>query len=132
MNPVFQYYNPNPLARFKKDGTPMGWHKCDCTTRAFCCALNQSWSKTYEEQCAVGLKIFDMPNSPNTTEAYALQKGMVKRSLPEYMTVSDFARTHNGTYVVNLRNHVLCVKGNKYHDTSEWSGEWMLKTYYEL
>lgn len=128
---TYEYYNPNPTARFKKDGTPMNWHKCDCTTRAFCCALKQSWMKTYQEQCATGAKMFDMPDSPKVVEAYALEKGMVRKSLPTYLTLSEFAKTHNGTYVVNMRGHVVCVKNNKYYDTYD-RGEWMIKTYYEL
>ena len=131
MSKYYEYYNPNPTARFKKDGTPMNWHKGDCTVRAFSKALNQSWSKTYEELCAVGAKIFDMPGNDNTVEAYGKQKGMVKKSLPEYMTLYEFARTHNGVYVCKLRNHIVCVRNNKIYDT--WNcGEYMLKTYYEL
>lgn len=132
MSKYYEYYNPNPTAKFKKDGTPMKWHKGDCAVRAFCKAFNQTWTKTYEELCAVALKRFDMPNIPKTTEAYALEKGMVKKSLPKYMTVSDFAKTHNGTYVCVLRQHLVCVKDNKYYDTGDWCGDWMMKTYYEL
>lgn len=128
----YEYYNPNPTARRKKDGTPMTWHKGDCTVRAFCGVLNQTWTKTAEELCAVSLKMFDLPAFPKTTEAYAKSKGMVKRSLPEYMTVSDFAKTHNGVYVCVIRNHVVCVKNNKYYDTYEASGYYKMKTYYEL
>lgn len=127
----YEYYNPNPTARFKKDGTPMNWHKCDCSVRAFSKAFNQTWTKTYEELCAVGAKMFDLPDSPKVIEAYAKSKGMVKKSLPEYMTLYQFTRTHNGVYVCNLRNHVMCVRNNKMYDTWNY-GDCMLKTYYEL
>ena len=132
MSKYYEYYNPNPTARFKKDGTPMNWHKCDCSVRAFCGALNLPWSTVYHGLCDTGLKMFDLPDAPKVIEAYAKSNGMVKKSLPEYMTLYDFAKTHNGVYVCNLRNHVVCVKDNKYYDTADWCGSWMMKTYYEL
>ena len=29
----FEYFNPSPKKRVRADGTPMKWHKGDCTTR---------------------------------------------------------------------------------------------------
>ena len=47
------------------------------------------------------------------------------------MTVSEFAKTHNGTYLVNIRSHVSCVKNNSINDT--WNcGGYKMKTYYSV
>ena len=130
MSTTFKYFNPNPDARLdKKTGKPKRWHKGDCVIRAFCGVLNLPWSDVFEQMCKVAAKNFDMPNSHKTIDKYAKEKGLIKGSLDNYMTVSDFARTHDGTYLVNIRSHVVCVKNNMINDT--WNcGEYKMKTYY--
>ena len=128
----YVYFNPNPDAKIdKKTGKPKRWHKGDCVIRAFCGSLNLSWSTVFSEMCKIAASEFDMPNSHKVIDKYAKSKGMIKVSLPDYMTASEFARTHNGSYVVNLRSHVACIKNNKINDS--WNcGEYKMKTYYAV
>ena len=126
----FVYFNPNPDVKIdKKTGKPKKWNKGDCVIRAFCGVLGLSWSIVFKEMCLLAAKHFDMPNSNKVIEAYAKEKGLTKVSLLEYMSVSKFAETHNGVYLVNIRSHVACVKNNKINDT--WNcGNYKMKTYY--
>ena len=127
----FTYFNPNPDAKIdKKTGKPKRWNKGDCVIRAFCGILNLSWSVVFNEMCSVAAKMFDMPNDPKVIEAYAKSKGFIKVSLPDYVYVSRFAQTHpTGTYIVNIRSHISCIKNGMINDT--WDcGRYKMKTYY--
>ena len=127
---TFTYFNPNPTAKIdKKTGKPKRWNKCDCSIRAFCAALNLPWDIVFMEMCLAASRIWDMPDSPKTIESYAKDKGLIKVSLPEYITVREFAEKNDGTYIVNIRSHVACVKNNMIYDT--WDcGSYKMKTYY--
>jgi len=126
----YVYFNPNPDARIdKKTGKPKRWGKGDCSVRAFCGVLNLPWSIVFEDLCKVAARMFDMPNDPKVIDKYAKMNGMIKVSLPEYVTVSEFAENHDGVYLINIRSHVACVKNNKIYDT--WDcGSYKMKTYY--
>ena len=132
MSSNFTYFNPNPDSKIdKKTGKPKRWNKDDCVIRAFCGVLGLSWSVVFSELCTSAAKIFDMPNSIKNIDIYAKSKGMSKISLPDYMTVSEFARTHDGVYLVNIRGHVSCIKNNSINDV--WNcGTYKMKTYYKM
>lgn len=131
-NKYFTYFNPNPDAHFnKKTGEYYRWNKCDCSIRCFCGILNKSWSEVFTELCSIAASMFDMPDSPKVIDAYAKKIGMIKKSLPKYITVSQFVRKYPGKYICNIRSHVFCVKENKIYDTWDPS-EYKMKTYYEL
>ena len=131
-NTTFTYFNPNPDRKMdKKTGKPKTWRKGDCVVRAFCGVLEKPWSTVFKELCEVGAKEFDMPNSNKVIDVYAKNNGMTKVSLPDYMTVSKFAQTHPGKYLVHIRGHVACVKDNKINDC--WNcGGYKMKTYYAV
>lgn len=126
----FIYFNPNPDAKIdKKTGKPKRWNKSDCVIRAFCGVLNLPWSMVFKEMCLIAAQEFDMPNSHKVIDKYAKEKGLIKVSLPDYITVSRFAQTHDGVYLVNIRSHVACVKNNMVNDC--WNcGSYKMKTYY--
>lgn len=132
MSEIFKYFNPNPDAKYDlKTGKPKRWNKGDCVIRAFCGALDKKWDVVFSELCDIAKKKYDMPNSNTVIKQYAENNGLVKVSLPEYMYVSKFAQTHKGTYIVNIRNHVACVKNNQINDT--WNcGGYKMKTYYTI
>ena len=127
---AWHYYNPNPTVRIsKKTGKPQSWHKGDCVVRAFCGALGKTWDEVFRDLCIIAAKVHDMPNSHKVIDLYAKQNGFYKESLPYYMTVRTFAKSHNGVYIVNVRSHVACVKNNQIHDC--WDcGSYNMKTYY--
>lgn len=122
---TYRYYNPNPDAHEGKK-----WHKNDCAVRAFACLLNKTWSETYKGLCETGLKKFDMPNAPKVIEQYAKDNGYTKVSLDRYMTLKEFAKTHNtGRYLCNVYSHVVCVRDGEIWDAWDCSN-YKLKTYY--
>jgi hypothetical protein len=131
MKDSFRYFNPNPSAKVdKKTGKPKRWNKGDCVIRAFCGVLNLPWDIVYSEMCDLGLKYHDMPNSRNIIDKYAKKKGLIKKSLPYYITLNDFVKNYDGIYLVNLRSHEVCVKGNTIYDC--WDcGDCKVKTYYD-
>ena len=129
MSKNYIYFNPNPDARIDKNGKPRRWNKGDCVIRAFCGLLNKSWSSVFAEMCTTAGKMFEMPNSHKVIDKYAKDNGLIKVSLPDYMTVSEFAKTHDDSYIVNIRSHIACVKNNAINDC--WDcGSYKMKTYY--
>ena len=89
----FRYFNPNPTVKIdKKTGKPKRWNKEDCVIRAFACALNKTWEEVFTEICKLGVKYHDMPNSRKIIDKYAENNGMMKYSLPYYITVNYTAQ----------------------------------------
>ena len=114
-------YNPNPL------GKNVG----DCTVRALSKALNQNWYKTYFGLCIEGALRGDMPSANATWGAYLRRNGYHRELAPEDVTVAEFADTHpNGSYILALSGHVVCVQDNTLYDT--WpSGNEVVLYYWE-
>ncbi len=127
----FVYFNPNPTGKLdKKTGKPKKWKKGDCVVRAFSGVLDLSWDEVYSDLCRLGQADSDSPNSDANIDRYAREKGLVKKRLQSWMTVSEFARTHGGVYFINMGPHAVCVKNNMIHDC--WDcGSGMMKYYYE-
>lgn len=131
MGKYFKYFNPNPDAKInKKTGEPRRWNKGDCVIRAFCGMLNLSWCVVFKEMCDIAYKLFEMPNSNKTIDNYAKSKGLIKVSLPDYITVNKFISLHpKGIYIANIRSHIVCLKDGMINDT--WDcGNYKMKTYY--
>lgn len=124
MKENYHYFNPNPDAKPRKK-----WHRDDCVIRAFAGALNKTWTNIYKDLCEVGLRHFDIPLSHKVIDEYAKMNGMTKVSLPNYLTLKEFAKTHNETCICNIRSHLVCVKENMIWDTWDCSN-YKLKTYY--
>lgn len=125
------YFNPNPTEKIDKEtGNPKSWGKGDCVIRAFCGVLDLPWEVVFSEICRVGAECHDLPNAEEPIERYAKEKGLVKRTLRPQTSVSEFAHTHNGVYLVVMKNHAVCVKNNRVYDTGD-CGRSKMKTYYE-
>ena len=124
--PRYAYFNPNPSAV-----TGKAWDKGDCVVRAFCGALDLPWEEVYSDLCRLGAECHDLPNSDEVIERYAKEKGLVKRTLRPQTNISEFAESHDGTYLVWIKRHIVCVKNNKVHDTGD-CGRSRMKTYFEM
>lgn len=110
----FSMYNPNPK------------HKIvgDCTVRAISKALNQDWETTYVGLCSKGFQMGDMPSADRVWGAYLRQNGfhryVIPNECPDCYTVWDFATDNpEGTYVLSLDRHVVCVKDGTIYDSWE-------------
>lgn len=119
---MWKPYNPNP--DFMKVG--------DCTVRAISKALCQDWETTYLDLCVYGLMLSDMPSANHVWGAYLHSKGYERHLIEDTTcryTVRQFASEHpNGTYILALSGHVVCVKDGNYYDT--WDSGMEIPIYY--
>ena len=125
------YFNPNPNVNVDGEtGKPERWHTGDCAIRAFCGVLDLPWERVYDDLCWIGADCHDLPNSYEVIDRYAKEKGLVKRILRPQSSVSEFAGSHDGTYLLLLKRHAVCVKGNRICDTGD-CGHAKVRVYYE-
>lgn len=131
----FKYLNPNPTAKFKKNGEPFRWTKPDCVIRAFTIATGKSWVESYDILCEIGRKNFDVPNSRDVLEEALLNEGFKKCSCKvgkgeSRPKVNDMAKSSSGKIMVlNIANHDVCAKDGFFYDT--WDcGEYSVYTYW--
>ena len=115
---MFENYNPNPT------GKNVG----DCAVRAISKALDQSWDETYIGLALQGYLMGDMPSANAVWGAYLRRKGMRRHLIPEECpdgyTVNDFAEDHpQGTFILALSSHVVCVKDGTIFDSWNSGGE---------
>lgn len=115
---MYSQFNPNPI------GKNVG----DCTVRAICKATGKEWGDVYLGLCMQGYLMGDMPSANSVWGAYlhnlGYSRGIVPDSCPECYTVADFAAEYpEGTYILALSGHVVCVKDGNVYDSWNSSGE---------
>lgn len=119
----FVRYNPNPL------GKSVG----DCTVRAISNALGQSWDMTHAGLCLESFIMGDMPDANHVWGAYlhrhGFRRSIIPDTCPDCYTVADFAADNpQGTYILALSSHVVCVKDGNWYDT--WDSGMEVPLYY--
>ena len=113
----YAHYNPSPF------GKNVG----DCTVRALSKALDQDWHETYFGLCIEGALRGDMPSANATWGAYLRRNGYQRELAPEDVTVAEFADAHpNGSYILALSGHVVCVIDDVLYDTWDSGNETVL------
>ena len=75
-----------------------------------------------------GYLMGDMPSANHVWGAYLREKGfrraVIPDECPDCYTVADFAAEHpDGTYILALSGHVVCVRDGDYFDTWDSGGE---------
>jgi len=141
---TYEYYNPNPKARVRKDGTPMKWHKGDCTTRALCKALDLSWMEAFKLQCEKAMEVCDATDAKEVYEAILADNGFVKGVISkEYIkhnhcrpTVSKliddlFENKGKIKVVINCTHHLVAAEGDTLYDTWDSSNETVWSFWYK-
>ena len=119
----FVYYQPNKKDLKDKYG--------DCTIRALSKAFDCTWLEAFDKaipycreyQCS---NVFALPVSMRkeifdklgfTYHGISNAKGSIRP------TIDEFAKTHkNGTFLLNVSNHVVACVDGKYYDT--WDSGW--------
>ena len=114
----WQLYNPNPAQN----------RVGDCTVRAISKALGQEWETTYAGLTAYGFMLCDMPNANWVWGAYLEDKGfkecIINRHGKRVYSVNDFCHDNpEGTYILAIDGHVVCVENGKFYDTWDSGGE---------
>ena len=135
MTTYYKHYNPNPKYSRVPGKKEKAWAGEDCTTRAFCAALNKSWMDIFKAQIDISLEICDMPNSTRVLDCMFKKYGFVKCSYKRGQkreTIKLFCKNHPvGTYILRLAGHIVCVKDGRYYDAWD-SGDMTAYSYYEL
>lgn len=120
---MYVQYNPNPT--HKRVG--------DCVIRAISKATGQTWDETYTGIALKGFEMSDLPSANAVWGAYLRDKGFKRHIIPDHLlaeyTVSDFAKDHpNGTYILAIEGHVVCIQCGNWFDS--WNSEHELPIYY--
>ena len=115
---MYIYYNPNPL------GKQVG----DCTIRALTIFLNKSWDEVYDDLCAEGKLLADMPSGNTVWASYLRKRGYVSVPLvntcPDCFTVYDFCRRNKtGRFLLSIGNHVVTVVNGDHYDSWDSGNE---------
>ena len=115
---MFRFYNSNP--RNKIVG--------DCVIRAVSKATGDSWDETYDNICAIGKELKDMPSSNAVWGTYLKRKGMTRHIIPnncpDCYSVKDFCLDNpQGIFILSLDGHVTTVMHGNYYDTYDCGDE---------
>ena len=115
---MYRYFNPNPR------GSNVG----DCTVRALCKALDQDWQTTYAGVSTMGYVLSDMPSANHVWGAYLRKRGFKRYIVDDHgvdrYTVEDFCNDHKqGTYILAIDGHVVCVVDGIYYDSWDSGNE---------
>ena len=119
----WQPYNPNP----KRNRVG------DCTVRAICKATGQDWDTVYTHLCFYGYICKDMSLANDVWGKYLRKQGykryLVDDKDQEYYTVEDFCQDNpQGTYILAIDGHVVCVADGNYYDS--WDSGKEIPLYY--
>ena len=113
---TFHYYNANPKHLFVPD----------CTIRAVCTALGETWEETSRGLTEQAIKDFTVCNDPQNVINYIESKGWCKRSQPRKSdntkyTGKQFCRKladEDRVYLAHIGgHHIVCIKEKKVWDT---------------
>ncbi len=119
-NKQYVYYQPNKRDIKDEHG--------DCVIRALTKATNKDWFTIFDELIPYARELPALPNNKVAYEKYLLDNGfkyfgISNRKGSKRPTVLGFAESHEeGTYVLNIANHMVSVVDGRYYDT--WNCGW--------
>ena len=101
--------------------------------RAISKATGKEWGETYLAMAVEGYLEGDMPSANAVWGAYLRRIGyrryMVPDTCPDCYTVGRFADEHSeGTFILALSGHVVCVQDGVIYDS--WNSENEIVLYY--
>lgn len=109
------------------NANPVGKRCGDCTVRAISAAMQKDWHTTFLCLCLQGYIMCDMPSSDSVWGAYLRRKGYKRTAIEEAAetySVRDFCKDHpEGTYILAISGHVVCVKDGNYYDSWDSGNE---------
>jgi hypothetical protein len=116
---TFTYYNANPKNRITGD----------CTFRAVCTALEQTWEETVMDMARFSCESGYAINDKKGIERYMESKGWKKHKQPRKTdntkyTGKEFCKVFKETCVAMIGgHHVVCIKNGKVHDIWDSTGK---------
>jgi hypothetical protein len=124
---TFHYHNANPKGRITGD----------CTFRAICTALNQSWSQTVMEMAEMSCQTGYAINDKKGIERYLKSKGWIKHKQPRKpdntkFTGKEFCDELNCniaalgvTVIADIGgHHIVCIKEDDRHGLHKVYDTW--------
>lgn len=126
-NKNYKYYQPNDKDTKDKYG--------DCVIRALTKVLCKDWLTVFDELLPYAKELQCMPNERRCYEEYLFDNGFAyhgvsNRKGSKRPTVESFSKDHKqGSYFVNVANHVVAISDGSYYDTWD-SGDCCLYGYY--
>lgn len=111
----------------KSNPHPTGKKIGDCVIRALSYAESKKWIDVYNELCAIGSAVFNLPNSQQVYETYLLQHGWVKQKMPKHssgkrMKLKEFIEQNPDiSFVAKIVGHITFVEKGHLIDTWDCS-----------
>lgn len=106
----YQYYNPNPRK------TPEAG---DCVIRAITKATGKKWNDVFIGINIIGFFLKDMPSRNSIWNRYLKHLGFKRRIVDQNdYNVRAFCANHpEGTYILAIDGHAVCVVDGIYYDS---------------
>lgn len=119
----YAQYNANPYRRLVGD----------CPVRAISKATGKSWHAVYTALALYGFAMGDMPSANAVWGAYLRKQGFMRQMVDDhgkdFYTVEDFCQDNqNGTFILAINGHVVCVVDGFYYDS--WDSGQEVPLYY--
>jgi hypothetical protein len=101
--------------------------------RAITKATGKTWKEVYLALSAYGYSLSDMPSANHVWGAYLRSQGfkryIVDDNGRDLYTVEDFCKDNpQGTYILAIDGHVVCVEDGFYYDS--WDSGQEIPIYY--
>lgn len=103
----------------------------DCAVRCLMAAEGLYWAEAYKKLCDKGLKMMLMPNDIIVIGNVLKELGYTAEKAPmkelnnghkRRYTVGEFAKNNkNGTFILSLSGHIVCLKDGDWYDTWDCS-----------
>ena len=110
------------MSRYRfKNMNPEGKKVDDCTVRTLALANDLEWDRVFDDLCEIASWKRAMPSTNEVWNEWLEVNGWKMHQVkgrPDDYNVKDFCAEHpHGTFVLGLRNHVVCVMNGCYYDT---------------
>lgn len=112
---------------------PYGVRVGDCSVRAICKALDETWEKAYSRIALEGFLLGDMPSSDavwgNVLRRNGFERRAIPNTCPECYTAEDFCKDNpKGVFVLAFGGHVATVVDGDLYDS--WDSRKEIPIYY--
>ena len=112
---------------------PYGIRVGDCSVRAICKALDETWEKSYSRISLEGFLMGDMPSSDavwgNVLRRNGFERRAIPNTCPECYTAEDFCKDNpKGVFVLAFGGHVATVVDGDLYDS--WDSRKEIPIYY--
>ena len=121
------------MAWIEFNSNPYGLRVGDCSVRAICKALDQTWEKSYSRISLEGFLMGDMPSSDavwgNVLRRNGFERRAIPNTCPECYTAEDFCKDNpKGVFVLAFGGHVATVVDGDLYDS--WDSRKEIPIYY--